>query len=166
MEKDDFRNANMNKRCDAPAPARSLAIVERARVKTSVKSRPPRGFTLLEVVVAMAIVGVGVVTVLQIFSSGLRLVGRTSIVSEATGLAREIMDETLSQHSSPAGEQTKAGRDGQRWMVEIRQASIEKEFGLSQAWGLEETAVQVRYRAGFSERNLTIRTLRLVRQRP
>jgi prepilin-type N-terminal cleavage/methylation domain-containing protein len=37
------------------------------------RSRPrDRGFTLIEVAIAMAIVGVGVVTVLEIFSGALR----------------------------------------------------------------------------------------------
>jgi len=126
----------------------------------------PRGFTLLEVVVAMAIVGVGVVTVLQIFSSGLRLVSRTSLVSEATGLGREIMDETLSQRSSPDGRERRTSLDGARWTVETGPARVDKELGLSEPWQLEETVVEVRYRNGFRERNLTLRTLRLVRQRP
>ena len=41
------------------------------------------GFTLLEIIVAMAIVGLGVVTLLQIFSLGLRLGARSSVETES-----------------------------------------------------------------------------------
>ena len=41
------------------------------------------GFTLLEVVVAMAIVGLGVVALLEIFSLGLRLETRSAARTEA-----------------------------------------------------------------------------------
>ncbi|MGZ9125825.1 MAG: type IV pilus modification PilV family protein, partial [Candidatus Binatia bacterium] len=41
------------------------------------------GFTLLEVLIAMTIVGLGVVTLLQIFSLGLRLASRSNVQTDA-----------------------------------------------------------------------------------
>ena len=57
------------------------------------------GFTLLEIVVAMAIVGVGVVTVLQVFSLGLRLAGASSARTEAVAYSREAVDAFLIRKS-------------------------------------------------------------------
>ena len=54
-----------------------------------------RGFTLLEVVVAMAIVGLGVVTLLEIFSLGLRLGTRSFARSEAMTYGRQAIDGVL-----------------------------------------------------------------------
>jgi len=51
------------------------------------------GFTLLEVVVGMAIVGLGVVILLEIFSSGLRLGSKSSERTEAVLYGRQVMDE-------------------------------------------------------------------------
>jgi prepilin-type N-terminal cleavage/methylation domain-containing protein len=62
-------------------------------VKTT--KQAPAGFTLLEVVVAMTIVGLGVVTLLQIFSFGLRLGAKSTVQTEAMAYGREMMDELL-----------------------------------------------------------------------
>jgi prepilin-type N-terminal cleavage/methylation domain-containing protein len=59
--------------------------------------RVAAGFTLLEVAVALAILGVGVVTCLQIFSGSLRLQSRAARQSQAVVLARSAMDDLLTQ---------------------------------------------------------------------
>ena len=57
--------------------------------------RQSPGFTLLEVLIAMTIVGLGVVTLLQIFSLGLRLQSRSTSQSEAVAHGTRVMDEML-----------------------------------------------------------------------
>src|SRR5262245_64864247 len=56
-----------------------------------------RGFTLLEVAVAMAILGVGVTTCFEIFGSSLRLEERASRQTRAVLHARAAMDALLFQ---------------------------------------------------------------------
>ncbi len=52
-----------------------------------------RGFTLIEVVVALAILGVGLIVIIELFSGGLRL-GRTSgEYTQAIGYARLKMED-------------------------------------------------------------------------
>lgn len=60
-----------------------------------------RGFTLLEVAVAMAILGIGVVTVLQIFQGALRLQMRAAQQSRVVLAARQKMDALLSEPIDP-----------------------------------------------------------------
>ena len=63
-------------------------------------NRPGRasaGFTLLEVAVALAILGVGIVTVLRIFSGSLRLQDRASRETRVVLYARAAMDALLFQ---------------------------------------------------------------------
>ena len=55
------------------------------------------GFTLLEIAVALAILGAGVVTCLQIFGGSLRLQDRASRESRAVLAARASMDHLLSE---------------------------------------------------------------------
>ncbi|TMA63303.1 MAG: type II secretion system protein [Deltaproteobacteria bacterium] len=55
------------------------------------------GFTLLEIAVALAIVGMGAVTCLQLFSGSLRLQDRASRQSRAVLAARAAMDALLFQ---------------------------------------------------------------------
>jgi prepilin-type N-terminal cleavage/methylation domain-containing protein len=58
-------------------------------------ARAQRGFTLLEVMIATAIMAVGIVGALQLFSGSLRLAGDAGRQSNATVLARSLVDEEL-----------------------------------------------------------------------
>ena len=51
-----------------------------------------RGFTLIEVLVALTILGLGVVTLLQIFSLGLRLDARSAVRTESAADGARVMD--------------------------------------------------------------------------
>jgi general secretion pathway protein I len=57
--------------------------------------RRQRGFTLLEVMIATAIMAVGIVGALELFSGSLRLAGNADRQSAATVLARSLVDEEL-----------------------------------------------------------------------
>jgi len=58
-----------------------------------------RGFTLLEIVVAVAILGVGVSMAMQIFSGGLKNIHRISMAKDAMNHAENVMNEILSDQS-------------------------------------------------------------------
>ncbi len=65
-------------------------------------TRSPRaGFTLLEIAVALAILGVGVVGVLRSFSAGLRLEDRAAREDRVVLYARAAMDALLFQPDVP-----------------------------------------------------------------
>src|SRR5688572_13178317 len=56
----------------------------------------PRGFTLLEVLVAVAVLGLGLVSLLGLHVRNIDLIGRDQRVTEATLLARALMAEVES----------------------------------------------------------------------
>ncbi len=58
-----------------------------------------RGFTLLEVVVAVAILGIGLGVAMQIFSGGLKNIHRVSLAHRAMNHAENIMNEILSDET-------------------------------------------------------------------
>jgi len=58
-----------------------------------------RGFTLLEVVVAVAILGIGLGIAMQIFSGGLKNIQRVSQSHSAMNHAENIMNEILSDET-------------------------------------------------------------------
>jgi prepilin-type N-terminal cleavage/methylation domain-containing protein len=62
-----------------------------------VNGRRQAGFTLLEVALALAILGAGVVTVLQLFSASLQLQSRASRQTRVVLLARAGMDGMLAR---------------------------------------------------------------------
>ena len=55
-----------------------------------------RGFSLIEVVVALAILGVGVLSLIQLFSGSLRTTKKSEDYSKALIYARSLMEEAYS----------------------------------------------------------------------
>ena len=124
------------------------------------------GFTLLEVVVAMTIVGIGVVTLLEIFSSGLRLGSRSSAATEAMTYGRQAMDEILLRQKIEEGAQQGSLNERTRWKLGIepvREAS--DTLSLSSAWELKEITLDMRVADAGRDRTVELRTYRLVRRK-
>lgn len=59
-----------------------------------------RGFTLLETLVAIAILGVGITSVLQLMGASARTAVRTQTMTEAVFVAQELMEEMLTLDES------------------------------------------------------------------
>src|SRR4029450_9847383 len=88
-------------------------------------SRHRAGFTLLEIAVALAIVGIGMVACMQVFSGSLKLQDRASRQSRAGLVARVGMDELLmrpNEQRRDGCEDRPAGKDGYRMRRCIRTA--------------------------------------------
>jgi general secretion pathway protein I len=124
------------------------------------------GFTLLEVVVAMAIVGLGVVTVLETFSLGLRLTGRSSERTEATMQGQRVMDELLARRDLAEGREEGSFDEYHRWKVQIAPVTEQPLSQSTGGWVLREVTVEMRYREREREREMTLKTLRLVKKAP
>lgn len=88
-----------------------------------------RGFTLLEVIVSLAVMGVGLVAVLEAFSAGLRLSLQDEFLTTATFLAAGKMEEVMKETYITPG--TDEGDFGDEfpdftWTVEIADSRIEE----------------------------------------
>jgi prepilin-type N-terminal cleavage/methylation domain-containing protein len=81
-----------------------------------------RGFTLLEVAIALAILGIGVVTVLELFSAGLRMEGNAGIRARAVVYARGLLDQTLALPELRAGDDRGRFDEMFSWEVTVREA--------------------------------------------
>jgi prepilin-type N-terminal cleavage/methylation domain-containing protein len=81
-----------------------------------------RGFTLLEVAIALAILGVGVVTVLELFSAGLHMEGGAGQRARAVVYARGLLDQTLALPELRSGSDRGRFDDVFRWEVTVREA--------------------------------------------
>ena len=124
------------------------------------------GFTLLEVVVAMTIVGIGVVTLLEIFSSGLRLGSRSSTATEAVAYGRQAMDEILLRRKIEEGAQQGSLNESTRWKLRIEPVQEPSDtLSLSSAWELKEITLDVRVTDTGRDRPVELRTYRMVRKR-
>jgi general secretion pathway protein I len=118
-----------------------------------------RGFTLLEVVVALAIVGLGVVTVLEVFSLGLRLAAKSSEISQARLYGQTVMDELI-VYGGPQSGREEGSFSGHRWRLEVKNLG-EPAASLANPWELKEIALEVRYREANRDKRLELKTLRL-----
>jgi prepilin-type N-terminal cleavage/methylation domain-containing protein len=129
-------------------------------------SSHPGGFTLLEVVVAMTIVGIGVVTLLEIFSSGLRLGSRSSAATEAMTYGRQAMDEILLRQKIEEGAQQGSLNERTRWKLGIEPVRESSDtLSLSSAWELKEITLDLRVADAGRDRTVELRTYRLVRRK-
>ena len=124
------------------------------------------GFTLLEVVVAMTIVGIGVVTLLEIFSSGLRLGSRSSAATEAVIYGRQAMDEILLRRRIEEGPQQGSLNERARWKLGVEPVREPSDtLSLSSAWELKEITLDMRVTGTGRDRPVELRTYRLVRKK-
>ena len=105
--------------------------------------RTKMGFTLLEVVVGMAIVGLGVVILMEIFSSGLRLGSKSSERTEAVLYGRQVMDDALIRRDIRRGREDGSFENRYRWTLRVDPLQEESVLDLSSGWELEEVTLEM-----------------------
>ncbi len=123
------------------------------------------GFTLLEVVVAMAILGLGLVAIMELFSSGLRLARLSGEYSKAVSLARTKMEEVRIADQLAEGEEQGEFDKDYRWKVGVKKVEMfapeQKEF--QTLVELYQIQVSVIWGAGSRERSAIFETYRLMK---
>ncbi|HJQ74363.1 MAG TPA: type II secretion system protein [Gaiellaceae bacterium] len=127
----------------------------------------PGGFTLLEIAVALAILGVGVVSVLQIFSASLRLADRASRETAAVREARAAMDAMLARPPDLFVEDT--GRDIERTteegfttrMTSWVEVADQRGLGLHPTHRLYHVFVSVSWQDGRGTKSYWLESLRM-----
>ena len=125
-----------------------------------------RGFTLLEVAVALAILASGVVTCLQIFASSLRLETRSAMYSRAVLHARAAMDALLFQPEVVDHEETRPPTaDGFTTHILVRHAGKDegvetKDLDFVSDATLRYLQVDVTWQEGSGSKTYTVRSMR------
>ena len=127
------------------------------------KPKTQNGFTLLEVVVAMAIVGLGVMTLFEVLSAGLRLEMRSSDQTRAITYSRQAIDGFLIRRGIRDGGEEGSAGGRHRWSVEVRPFQESSQLS-SVRWDLKEVRLRVRYREGEREKEVVLKTLRLLKK--
>jgi prepilin-type N-terminal cleavage/methylation domain-containing protein len=124
-----------------------------------------KGFTLLEVLVAVTIVGLGVVAVLQVFSLGLRLGARSTTSTEAVTYGARVMDELLARKKLFEGSDSGTLGAAGRWRSQVQALrDSSPSLNLSSNWELKEVAVEMTVMEGDRERRVDFKTLRLTKK--
>jgi general secretion pathway protein I len=134
---------------------------------TARTSRAAAGFTLLEVAIALAIVGVGVVTILEIFSAALKMEVGAGTRARAVVYARSVLDKALTAPELQPGTENGGWEDGYRWEARVREAPEaigrdDREFDLETELTMYEIEISVLWPQSADRDGVyTIRTLRL-----
>lgn len=125
-----------------------------------------RGFTLLEVAIAMAILGVGVTRCFEIFGSSLRLEERASRQTRAVLHARAVMDALLFQPEVKDHAEERTTAEGFRTRILVRHAGPDE--GVDRAdldfvsdWGLRYLEVEVSWEDGRGLKTYSLKSLRM-----
>ena len=120
-----------------------------------------RGFTLLEVLVAMTILGLALVALLQLSAQGLRLLRLSEDYQEAVRLA-----DHLAHATEPEQERVEAGLQGSlRWERRITLVPVPEELTPAAGPRSRLYAVSVAVRWG-RDRTLELASLRTVVEAP
>ncbi|MFH1701884.1 MAG: prepilin-type N-terminal cleavage/methylation domain-containing protein [Nitrospirota bacterium] len=121
------------------------------------------GFTLLEVLVALSILGIALTIILQLFSANLRALSASedyvSAVTKAEAKMREVLDDKdLSEKSW-----SEITDDGYRVDVSINETLTERTDNLQVR--LLEVALTVYWTRNTKNKSLTLRTMKVVNKK-
>jgi len=126
--------------------------------------RAERGFTLIEIVVAIAILGIGLVVIIELFGGGLRLERTSEEYTKAAEFARMKMEDVSLATSLLEGvEQGEFDRD-YRWQMEVRKVDLIPPTGLQTSYRppveLYWIRIDVLWNFGFKEGKVWVESYR------
>jgi general secretion pathway protein I len=119
-----------------------------------------KGFTLLEVLVALSIVAIAVTVVLQLFSADLRAIAASEDYVSAVLRAEERMREVLEDEGLSEKAWSETTRDG--YKVDVVVSDVQKERTESLQVRLLQVNLTMRWMRGTKEKTLTLRTMKIV----
>ena len=123
------------------------------------------GFTLIEIAVALAILGVGVVTCLQVFAGSLRLQDRSSRESRAVLHARAAMDALLFGGEIADHTEERTTAEGYKTRIVVRHAGAEegldqKDLDFQSDVSLRYLEVDVTWQDGVGYKTYVLKSMR------
>lgn len=124
------------------------------------------GFTLIEVVVAMAILAIGLTIIIELFSGGLRL-GRTSVeYTKAVNYARMKMEEFSLKKTVEEGSEEGTFDDTYRWQIDVKRVNVlptENRPEFKPPAELFQVKVNILWKSGAKERSAHIESFRAIK---
>ncbi|MDP3297591.1 MAG: prepilin-type N-terminal cleavage/methylation domain-containing protein [Thermodesulfovibrionia bacterium] len=121
------------------------------------------GFTLLEVLVALAISGIALIVVLQLLSSNLKGISVSEDYVSAVIKAEAKMREILDNSNLSEGSWSEVTPDGYRIDVSIRDSEKERTQNLKvRLLGVDLT---IHWTKGTKTRSLTLKTMKVVNKK-
>jgi len=119
-----------------------------------------KGFTLIEVLVAVALLGIAVTAVIQLFSANLRAIASSEDYIYASARAEATMREILDDDELSETSFSEITDDGYRIDVSIAEVLQDRTENLQVR--LLEVVLSVYWTSGARERSLTLRTMKML----
>ncbi len=119
-----------------------------------------KGFTLIEVLVAVALLGIAVTAVIQLFSANLRAIASSEDYIYASARAEATMREILDDDELSETSFSEITDDGYRIDVSIAEVLQDRPENLQVR--LLEVVLSVYWTSGARERSLTLRTMKML----
>ncbi len=118
------------------------------------------GFTLLEVLVALALLGIALVVILQLFSANMRGISASDNYAKAVMTAESKMREILDDEQIQEETWSETTKDGYRVDASITVAEKKRTENLPVQ--LLEITLTVNWTDGAKDRSLGLKTMKLV----
>ena len=132
-----------------------------------ISARAQRGFTLIEVVVAVAILGIGLVVIIELFGGGLRMERTSEEYTKAVGYARMKMEEISFAPGLEEGVQEGEFDRDYRWQVEVKKVELIPSRGIETSYSplveLYRIRVDVLWKSGLQEKTAWIESYRALK---
>ena len=127
---------------------------------SAIKRLETRGFTLLEVLVALAIMAIATTLIIQLFSADLRAIAASGDVTSAAVRGdfriREIIAESLLEEKAWSEETA----DGYRMDITVSEVMKPKTDNLPVR--LMEVELTIRWSEGMKEKSLRLKTMKMI----
>lgn len=124
------------------------------------------GFTLIEVVIALAILGVGLTVIIELFSGGLRLGKVSEEYIKAMNYASMKMEEMEGKEDVDEGIEEGAFEDHYRWQTKVKKVDllpVEMETDFKPPVELLQIKVNILWKSGTKERSTGIESYKTVK---
>jgi general secretion pathway protein I len=121
------------------------------------------GFTLLEVLVALAILSLSLGVLLAVFSQSLERAHRNQRAMQARLLAQALLEQSTAPGGLSLGKKNGQNPEGLRWTIDVKPYGTTDE---QTAWFPVQVKVDVAWRDGDTVRDVEFETLRLLASPP
>ncbi len=122
------------------------------------------GFTLIEVMVTLAILGIALTVIIELFSAGLRLARKSEDYSRAVFYGRQLIEELCLQDEISEKEEAGEFEGGYTWKYQMKPVSVlideddDRDFSVK----VYTVKVVVSWPSGGIEKNIDFETLKTV----